>query len=345
MRLNGFIAKSETEKESRMTMIFRKGREKNLVVPACLAAFLIMSGSASPQRTASTVEPPRGVDKAFQPEIADPAYRSGQGPVILVDEAHNNFHTSVGLYFPFARVAEADGYVVERGREKITAALLRNCRIYVIADAQPPEKKGDPPTFSEEEVSVLNRWVRDGGALFLITDHMPDPSAVAALAASFGITINDGYAIKGPPPGPVEPLVFSRREGTLRDSPVTGAKDTPDSIESIATFAGSAFRADERFIPVLVFGPGVRTWMPEEYREFRPGTPNQDVEGWCQGGIMEYGKGRLAFFAEAAMFTAQVFDNGRLRVGMGHPQAGENMRLLRNVLHWLDGRALSRSGR
>ena len=297
---------------------------------------IALNPSAHAQQTASTVEPPRTVDRSFKPEITDPAYPPGQGPVILVDEAHNNFHTSIGLYYPFAQLARQDGYRVIRGREKISAAQLKNCRIYVIADAQPPEKKGDPPTFSREEVKILNSWVEQGGSLFLITDHMPDPGAVAALAASFDIKVNNGYAIKGPPPGPAEPLVFTRKDGTLSDCIVTKGKGENEAVSSIATFAGSAFQAGDDFIPVLIFGRGIRTWTPKEYWKFPKGTPNESVEGWYQGGILEYGRGRVAFFAEAAMFTAQAFDGGRVKAGMNHPLAKDNTQLLLNVLHWLD---------
>ncbi len=289
------------------------------------------------QQTASRVEPPRTVDRTFNPEITDPAYPSGEGPVVIVDEAHNNFHTSIGLYFPFARLLEKDGYVIQRGEEKITVDLLNSCRIYVIADAQPPERQSDPPTFSETEVKTLTAWVRAGGALFLITDHMPDPGAIEDIADDFGIKVHNGYVIEGPPPGRVAPIIFNRVDNTLTDSVVTNGRNQREKVNHVATFAGSAFQSEENFIPVLVLRKGIRSWAPEEYRKYTPDTPSHDVGGWIQGGILEYGKGRLAFFAEAAMFTAQVFDNGRIKAGMNHPQAGDNMQFLLNIIHWLDG--------
>ena len=36
-----------------------------------------------------------------------------------------------------------------------------------------------------------------------------------------------------------------------------------------------------------------------------------------------------------AMFTAQVFDGGRVKVGMNHPQGTDNARFLLNIIHWL----------
>jgi len=61
----------------------------------------------------------------------------------------------------------------------------------------------------------------------------------------------------------------------------------------------------------LVFGPGAVSWAPEEYYGFKDDSPRLDVAGWSQGGVLEHGDGRLALFGEAAMFTAQVFDQGR----------------------------------
>ncbi|MBN1223183.1 MAG: hypothetical protein JXB23_08020 [Candidatus Aminicenantes bacterium] len=321
-------------------MVVMKGRRliSSLI---CLSILGLAAGGdflliAQEQQTASKVEPPRTVDRSFRPDITNPAYKPGKGSVVVVDEAHNNFHTSVGLYTPFALLVERDGYVIRRGTDKIAPGLLEDCRIYVIADAQPPVHTEEPPTFSHEEVTILNTWVREGGSLFLITDHMPDPGAVTGLAAAFGIEVKNGYAIKGPPPGPAGPLIFSRDDDTLRECIVTNGRNASEKVMSVATFAGSAFQAATGFIPVLVFGPGFRIWEPEEYWKFPPGTPNAAIEGWYQGGILEYGKGRVAFFCEAAMFTAQVFNNGRVKAGMNHPRAAGNVRLLLNILHWLD---------
>jgi hypothetical protein len=289
------------------------------------------------QQTASTVEPPRTVDRDFHYAIKDPAYPEGKGPVVLIDEAHNNFHTAVGNYFPFAELLRRDGYVVERAKDKISDGLLKSRAIYVIADAQPPFKAGDPPTFSGEEIQILNEWVKKGGALFIITDHMPDPGAIKDLALSFGIEVSNGYVMQGPPPGRPGPALFQKTDGSLADHYLTKGRGADEQVHRVATFAGSAFRCSEGFQPLLILGEGNRSWIPEEYNKFPPGTPSVDMSGWYQGGVMTYGKGKIAFFAEAAMFTAQIFDNGRIKAGMNHPLGQDNARLLLNVIHWLSG--------
>ena len=205
----------------------------------------------------------------------------------------------------------------------------------MIADAQPPFKVGDPPTFAEEEIRVLNEWVKKGGALFVITDHMPDPGAIKDLALSFGIEVSNGYVMQGPPPGRPGPMLFQKRGGSLADHFLTNGRGSDEKVHRVATFAGSAFRCEQGFQPILILGEGFRSWMPKEYNKFPPGTLNIDVSGWYQGGVMPYGNGRVAFFAEAAMFTAQVFANGRVKAGMNHPLGRDNARLLLNILHWL----------
>ena len=309
---------------------------KRSSVALCLAAFVCLLHAG--QQTASRVEPPRTVDRSFRYEIKSPAYPEGRGPVVLIDEAHNNFHTAVGTYLPFAELLQQDGYVVKRAKEKISGTLLEAGAVYVIADAQPPFEAGDPPTFSVEEIEALNAWVKQGGALFVITDHMPDPGAIEALARSFGIEVSNGYVMQGPPPGRPGPMLFQHKDGSLADHFLTRGREPDEEVKRVATFAGSAFRSEgEAFQPILILGEGCRSWMPAEYNEFPPGTPSVDVAGWYQGGVMGYGKGRVAFFAEAAMFTAQVFADGRVKAGMNHPLGRDNARLLCNVLHWLSG--------
>lgn len=75
-------------------------------------------------------------DKSFDPTVSDPAYEAGVGPLVCLDEAHNNFHTLENRFWAFGELLRRDGYVVESSREKFSAAALARCRILVISNAQ-----------------------------------------------------------------------------------------------------------------------------------------------------------------------------------------------------------------
>jgi hypothetical protein len=232
----------------------------------CLAAF-----GCFDRQTASTVEPARTVDEAYQPDIPDPAFLPGEGPVVCVDEAHNEFHSVEGTYRPFADVLTRDGYRLQRVTEAASRATLEPCAILVIPDAQPPARPRDPPTFSAQEVEALNAWVGRGGALFLITDHLPDPGAVADLAASFGIEVSNGYVLEGSPTGPARPILFRTEDGTLAPDLLLREEGPDPALTQVATFAGAALRGGEDFRPLLVFGPEAVSWMPRSSRRERFG--------------------------------------------------------------------------
>lgn len=59
------------------------------------------------------------------------------------------------------------------------------------------------------------------------------------------------------------------------------------------------------------------------------------IDGWYQGAILSAGKGRVAVFGEAAMFTAQIALVNNQPAGMNSPSAKQNHQLLLNIMHWL----------
>ena len=123
----------------------------------------------------------------------------------------------------------------------------------------------------------------------------------------------------------------------LGDHAVTRGRDASERVERVVSFTGSAFRPGPDAVPVMVFAGKVVSLEPKEAWEFSDATPRVDVKGWCQGAVMRVGKGRVAVFGEAAMFTAQLAGPDKSPVGMNSPEAPENARFLLNVLHWLSG--------
>src|SRR5688500_8407838 len=155
----------------------------------CLMAVLICWSSLSYAQQVA--------DSSYNPPVENPAYPLGAGPAIYIDQAHQNFHTLSGRFKPFATLLERDGYKVLASDVKFSKAALQPARILVIANAIHPHNEFQwslptPSAFSEEEILAVNEWVKTGGSLFLIADHMPFPGAAEQLAASFGIKFYNG---------------------------------------------------------------------------------------------------------------------------------------------------------
>ena len=279
-------------------------------------------------------------DTEFKPPIARPAFAEGKGPAVLLDEAHYNFHTASGRYQTFAELLRRDGYVVTGSKELFSRESLRRGKILVIANALSKRNalNWNPPidpSFTPEEIRAVREWVEEGGALLLIVDHFPMPATAGALAEAFGVRIHNGYAVDPQARGPI---VFRRTDKALLDHPITRGREAGERIDSVATFTGSAFQI-ERGDPILRFvGAEAFSYTPAAFgRPPDKDTPRTPISGWLQGAVLRVGKGRVAVFGEAAMFSAQLAGPQKAPMGMNAPIAAQNPQFLLNVIHWLSG--------
>lgn len=303
------------------------------LLPVCLVAILVLFGchahSVSQQ-----------ADLAFEPPIPSPAYDVGLGPTVLIDDGHFNFHTADGRYAPFAKLLRRDGYVVGSLSEPASAQSLVPANIYVIANAiAESDQKGwklpSETAFTTNEIESIRAWVEAGGSLLLIADHMPFPGAVEDLAAAFDILFTNGFLYDAEDKSTLE---FTPETG-LGSHPITEGRTPEESIDSVRTFTGQAFRVERGHSPLLTVPAGSRLKLPVEAWEFKETTPHIPAGGMLQGAVFLYGKGRVAVFGEAAMFTAQKVtrDDGIFHVGMNREDAVQNPQFLLNVVHWLSG--------
>jgi len=89
--------------------------------------------------------------------------------------------------------------------------------------------------------------------------------------------------------------------------------------------------------PVLVLPPDFIVLEPRYAWQFDATTRQRAVGGWLQGATRRVGSGRVAFFGEAAMFSAQVAGREKRPMGMNAPMAEQNSQFALNTLHWLMG--------
>ena len=258
-------------------------------------------------------------------------------PRVLIDAAHHNFHTAEGRYAPLAKLLNEAGFTVGSAIGPVTPQLLKTTDVLVIANALHASNvdRWEVPVaqaFSAEEIASLAGWVDRGGALLLIADHFPFPGAVTDLAANFGFRLFNGFAIRT---DLATADIFDLDLGSLkRHNDITGT-DLEPPVTRIASFTGSAFEATAGAQPLMTLSADYELWFTSRAWEFRADTPKRTANGLLQGATRLYGKGRVAVFAEAAMFTSQVTPDDQTRIGFDAPTARDNQTFVVNVFRWL----------
>lgn len=257
------------------------------------------------------------VDLKADVSVRKPAFSAGAAPRVYIDAAHANFHTATGRYEPLANLLRNDGFTVLENQDVLSDASLKEMDIFVIANA---DFKADGTSFSSDEIVALKNYVLQGGSLLLIADHTPFPAAIIDLAHAFSIHFFNVFADDG------ESGLFTRQNGGLtNDALLTG-------IDQIRTFGGSAFRIDtSSYRPLLKLGA---PWTMQ-VMESSGLSEKESAEGLLQGAVLEVGKGKVAVFGEAAMFSAQRYGKWQKRMGFHARGAADNKHFILNVFHFL----------
>jgi hypothetical protein len=280
-------------------------------------------------------------DPAFDSKVERPAYTRTH-PVVVIDEAHANFHTADGRYKPLADLLSSDGYKVQRGTAKLTRASLAPIQVLVIANA------GAPP--DPAECDAVRDWVKAGGSLLLIADHAPHGERAQPLADRFGITMGKGYVFD---PAHADRgatiLVYSSENGLLGAHPIVKGHGPGTEVKRVVAFTGQSLSVPAGAVALMKLGATAREApTPDDARaalqakDAGPSAPVRSVAGGAQGVVMAFGKGKVAVFGEAAMFSAQVVRLTRdgkeveIKAGMNVP-GNDNRQLALNLFHWLSG--------
>jgi hypothetical protein len=289
------------------------------------------------------------VDPDFTPHVAQPAY-AADGPVVVIDQAHRNFHTAGGQYAPFAALLRADGFRVETGTTAFSDEDLAGTTLLVIANAgSETGQDTTEPAFTEAEVGAVERWVAGGGSLLLIADHAPFGVAAEGLARRFGVGMGKGWALQRNAAGDglTTQLIYSRADGGLGEHPIT------EGVDTVRAFTGQSLVAPEGAVVLLrmadeAWEAADRTRLDAAnaaIAEAGNAPPRMEgvadpIGGRAQGLALEHGDGRVVVLGEAGMFSAQLVrfppDQNRpdMRFGM-NVEGLDNDRFALNVMHWL----------
>lgn len=295
------------------------------IVSICLLLLTVFSGALGQQMA----------DPEFNTSVENPAY-SRNGPRVLFDEAHHNFHTADGRYKPFVDLLMSDGYQVIRNRKPFSKAALNTFKVLVIANALGAEEMddegSDQSAFTESEIEAVHNWVKGGGALLLIADHAPFGGAAAALGTKFGVDMSKGYTFDAPNAlqGIASFLVFSRENKLLATHPIIDGRNEKERVNRVLSFTGQSLKGPEESSLIL------------KLAETAQDSPNHEQKnmisaaGRAQALAFKVGKGRVVIHGEAAMLSAQIAGQEKFKMGMNF-EGYDNKQYALNLMHWLSG--------
>lgn len=279
---------------------------------------------------------------------ARPAYEPNKGPVIAIDEAHKNTHTYASPPFRgLVELLQRDGYRPRPFPQAISASSLKEVDVLILGG--PGGWEGPDASLSDAEVTAVMEWIRGGGSLLLLLDHMPAPLNNAKLAAALGVANwHNGYAMVDVPDSlPVGNIIFWRADsfpggaptiaptepggGTgyqgddavLTKHPITEGRSAGERVRRIATFVGSAFQPPSGAEALMIMPRRAISLTPKVAgaADVRVDAARAPVGQWLQGAVMKLGQGRVAMFGETGLFS-------------GGP-AADNRQFVLNVMHWL----------
>lgn len=251
------------------------------------------------------------------------------GAIILVDEAHQNRHAlgtieNPGTLWWIIAPAKEAGIAVHNSYALIRSDALSKVDVLVIGGVPADEKRRRG--FSEEEVDVVARWVKQGGSLLLLTDHPPFGESVLPLARALGVeftldVVSDSSMCDAREPASAR-LVFTKSQGLVGEHEIT------KGIQRVITYGGQGVWHTGRDATVLLrFSQTAQTSDGKAVLQPVHGSPVGQLLAF------QFGQGRVVVSGESGLFAAQRKVDGS-QIGVGDREA-DNGRLAINVFRWL----------
>jgi hypothetical protein len=286
------------------------------------------------------------LDAAYTPAIGTPNWPGGQGPAVLVDNAHWNSATTARGLTAFATLLRADGYRVLPDGNSTRAEMLADARIGVVANplglsgelrglaarlGLPPLTFLDDEALWVQEMETTLQWIENGGSLLVAVDEGPPARAVRGLAVRLGLEVREGVVMDlghSEPRAP-ERLVFSRENGLIGQHPIVDGDAMHQAVNHLVSVGGSAIVAPAGVDVLLRLSPSA-VEVPRLGVSPAQGTP---VAGLARAVAFERGRGRVVVVADTSLLTGLVDDDGAV-YGLGSDGTQAD-RFARAIMRWL----------
>jgi hypothetical protein len=281
-------------------------------------------------------------DPAWNFDNKSPAWPAGSGKAIVIS-GHSSPIVQNGSMEPFARLAASDGFNV-RTEQGSVAAAIDGAEILVIANAYRQDfaqfpAMTPPSAFSDAEIAAIRGFIENGGSLLLLADHAPLGGGASALAAAFGFDFLNGHLVEEAraKTGYARVIIdFTPQDGLATDHPATDGSTGRAPIARFHCFGGQAFIPPAGAKTLLQVPQGWSVVFSYRLRDDLAAGPRLDASGMAQGAAMEFGKGRIAVFAETGAFTAQLLPGDR-PMGLNTIEGRDNPEFILALLRWLAG--------
>jgi hypothetical protein len=282
-------------------------------------------------------------------------------PVILFDRGHHNYGQNSSQDEPgriIESFLESHGFEVRGLEGAITRHALAGVAVFHTSNALSAHNIGNwslpnPSAFTTQEIDVLSGWVRSGGSLLMVIEHMPFGGSYRQLAAAFGIEVSNGFAVgrtrlSGWGEDAVAlagNLLFRRNDETWPEHAVLSGALPYGEIDYLATDCGSAFALPPGATSLLTLDVDTVSLEPSVSWEFTPQTPRREVAGWSQAGILPFGDGKVAVLGDNFLISAPAYlEPPYIEDAAEAVRGAHNHQFTLNVYRWLSqpGRSSAR---
>lgn len=273
-------------------------------------------------------------DSEFAPRVVNPFFKDNH-PIVLIDQGHNELGAKDGRYAPLEALLKSDGFDLKKSNGKITPASLKGVRVFYVSAAQGEVVNGKVTSvFTDHEIAVVEKWVKQGGSLLLMADHAPIGNAIHAFAEKFGFKVSDGEVNDQknffPALSDASHLLFTRENHLIQDHPITNGKNPNQQLKKVVAYSGQAVKGPSGSKIILALAPSA-------YSYFSQDSSKVPLEAdYSEAISARYGRGRIVVFGDGTVFTSKIQLKKKQNEGMNRTDT-DNVQMATNTFRWLAG--------